>query len=156
MENDKYYGPNIEEFHVGFEYEIFEDWDVEKEKTWQKQVYGNDQRNPERLEYVGETMSKFRVKYLSKESIEELGFKDTKTVHGTVDIFSSKLNTPRGESIGLLYNYESNWCLIFAGEFEVTEWEEENNQFIINGNLFAGFIKNKSELKKILKMLEIK
>ena len=76
--HNKYYTPELEEFHVGFEYEYFtKDW-VGKDytHTWvklkfnQKEDYGNDLDN---MVYFIET-EQVRVKYLDREDIESLGF----------------------------------------------------------------------------------
>lgn len=72
---EKYYTPLIEEFHVGFEYEIFEDWDTQPEKTWWKQVYGENGYNPENMGFVDNFLiieNLVRVKYLDEQDIEEL------------------------------------------------------------------------------------
>ena len=75
---NKYYTPEIEEFHVGFEYEVYEDFDYYPEKSWHTQVYGKDGSDMERIGYVsGFDMSIFRVKYLNHEDITSLGWTQT-------------------------------------------------------------------------------
>jgi hypothetical protein len=128
----KYYTPNIEEFHVGFEYEIFEDFDNLPEKEWVKLVWDNQHLNPENMTYpfpIAE--DKIRVKYLDREDIESLGFntEDNETCY----------NMEKGFDIYGLYPLEDN--LIEICKFTNT--------------LFKGMVKNKSELKRILKMLNI-
>ena len=156
MENSKYYTPSLNEFHTGFEYEVY----VPEKEIWSKEVFFLNTSHINVIKYVDiqdeNTLERARVKYLDKEDIEKLGFKDTLLKHDTTAIFKSDYKTSRGQEIGLLYTYNSNWCLIFAGDFGRTEWEEGKNTYQVNGNLFAGFVKNKSELKKILKMLNIK
>lgn len=148
MEN-KYYQPKIEEFHVGFEYEIFEDWDGGDEKKWWPQVYGKDVDDPERLGYVSCLWMHghdFRVKYLDKEDIESLGWKH---IYHSVDE-----------------------CFTIEGSFEMSSWTSYkatmhyglyDQRMYINmedtgaegPNVFQGKIKNKSELKKLMEQLGI-
>jgi hypothetical protein len=136
---EKYYTPEIEEFHVGFEYEIYEDWDTDDKKSWHKQVYSNITSNAERLEYVGGDMKKFRVKYLDKEDIESLGFKYFKTHPGTTTLEFE------GDKCDITFDSE------FSKYWNITITHTEDGDF----TYFHGFIKNKSELKKLLKQLNI-
>jgi hypothetical protein len=64
MEDNKYYIPQIEEFHVGFEYEL----EDPITKLWVKFIFEED-----KLWFV--KSNKVRVKYLDKSDIESLGFK---------------------------------------------------------------------------------
>ena len=67
MEN-KYYTPSIEEFHVGFEYEI-----EEPDGSYTKQ----ELTVRDSLEFIDDHSSEFRVKYLDIDDIESLGFKES-------------------------------------------------------------------------------
>lgn len=71
-----YYTPAAEDFRIGFEYELLEDFDVLPEKIWHKQVYGTHGTNPERLDSVnlGNMEGKIRVPYLTVEQVEEEGW----------------------------------------------------------------------------------
>lgn len=133
MEN-KYYTPEIEEFHVGFDYQIFEDWDCFEEKTWHNQVYGKNGSDIENMGYVGgPDMNRFRVKYLDREDIESLGF-----VKGD----GMWWNHPDGYQLGygdVIQNHGA-WITKGAIENQLDYW-------------FKGTIKNKSELKRILKQI---
>lgn len=129
MEN-KYYTPEISEFHVGFEYEIYvpgTDTEYTKkiftltEVGFIQNVY--DQNLQEGW---------FRVKYLDKEDIESLDWK-------------SGLFQGLNEDSFTYQDYQLYW---------------QDNQFIQIYNfdakiIFEGIIKNKSELKKLLTQLEI-
>jgi hypothetical protein len=128
---DKYYEPEIEEFHVGFEYEIFEDWDYYPEKEWHKQVYGLDGDNQENIGYVSSPMDRFRVKYLDREDIESFGFVKSS---GDRDF----------EYPNKHYQLEilKNDLIYITSNYGVT-------------TLFSGIIKNKSELKRILKQIGV-
>lgn len=127
----KYYTPTLEEFHVGFEYEYLEP--VNNQGYVKGEIFsGND---------IDDTWSerryrKLRVKYLDKEGIESFGF-----------------NT---EDNGECYNKSIGWMII-----GIYPWEDINdkpNEYKISVDMnivFHGIIKNKSELKKLLKQLNI-
>ena len=74
MENNKYYVPEIEEFRVGFEYETTLYKDI-----WEPVVY--DGEFPLSSGLIPDP-NVCRVKYLSTQDIEELGFeKATTQIH---------------------------------------------------------------------------
>ena len=120
MEN-KYYTPEIEELRVGFEYEE----DVHGNNKWNKKIIKptnitqvckdllDDIRLSEENEYT------FRVKYLTKEDIEEC---------------EKKLEN---YSLNIEYLFSEKYC-----------WIKKSGSIS-----FSGKIKNKSELKQILKMI---
>ena len=142
---NRYYTPSIEEFHVGFEYEYtyvgISDW--VKGPQVSLDVPYND-------------IYTRRVKYLDKEDIESLGFthliagQKSKTgiiyneecivyekgILSTVDDYSTIIQLPNRE----YYHISSNI---------------NNDGDRYSENLFIGKIKNKSELKIILKQLGI-
>jgi hypothetical protein len=130
----KYYTPNIEEFHVGFEFEGLiterghQSWSLNDNLTANKLsdiiLWLSEEKDHPRYEEV-------RVKYLDREDIESLGFntEDNGTCY----------NMEKGFDIYGLYPLEDN--LIEICKFTNT--------------LFKGMVKNKSELKMILKMLNI-
>jgi len=130
VEKSKYYTPEIEEFHVGFEYERKQG---DKIITEIVEPLGEDFPDMGDFDYFISTMDKgyIRVKYLDKEDIESLGW-----VFGELnfDKFTIGFNEyyNDGEENILIYN---------------TEIEEVR---------FCGFIKNRSELKKLMQQLGIK
>lgn len=131
--DNKYYTPEIEEFHVGFEYEIYTLNTKGKGHYWTKL---NVPFRTDTLELLLEADFKPRVKYLDKEDIESLGF-----------------NT---EDRGECYNKTIKWVEI--GLYPWTSLTGIKHQFkiVMDGNqVFHGIIKNKSELKKLLKQLNI-
>lgn len=106
----KYYTPDISEFHVGFEYEVFDskyEYKVEKLSEtklkvlsdpitttgWFKEAYEIDS-----FLYVEDSSDiksnipsyiendKVRVKYLDREDIESLGFIESKETEGLLSI----------------------------------------------------------------------
>jgi hypothetical protein len=140
MENDgKYYTPTIEEFHVGFEYE------VKKEESWFRCFYSQGSlvdiyyKYNDDLDSIDFEADTIRVKYLDQEDIESLGFK-----HEVSD------------------NAGGYW---FKGNYTLNYYFKHSslpNSLIITsddyGNtivLFNGIIKNKSELIKVLKQVNI-
>lgn len=123
----KYYIPEIEEFHIGFDYEIYEDWDTYPVKTWYKQIFGEDGNNPENLGYIGNwNLDITRVKYLDIKDLESLGWK----MQSGIDDF-------------VLNEYGLD---VFEDEIQILHYDE---------CIFSGVIKNKSELKKLMKQLKI-
>lgn len=135
MEN-KYYVPEIEDFHVGFEYEINNNpWELKKVSV---------SMDLEAIQYHIKN-GDIRVKYLNQDDIESLGFTDKATT--VLDWYTSeKRSEDNWASYGywnnfrLLHDREKNKVKIIAYEYG---WEEENV-------LFQGDCKNKSELIKIL------
>ena len=134
---DKYYTPTIEEFHVGFECEILNG-------------YGEWSHIP--VEYshfaLGEIkdLKDWRVKHLDKEDIESLGF--------TRDL-------ERGIRLHTIVAYKDIYELEYDALSKKVTIKTKNMIRDGSGNhqgyiiFFRGTIKNKSELKRILKQLEI-
>lgn len=164
--SNKYYTPEIEEFHVGFEYEFhgmttggldivdFSKDPIEiktiskpNKKIWSKEsIYRDDcalyNRSFKSLEGLIKT-KQIRVKYLDKEDIESLKFKQNLHEHKLVKfpVFEKECK------YGILKLY-------FATEIK------DIRISIINSNrsetnIFIGECKNKSELIKLLKQLNI-
>lgn len=130
MEN-KYYTPSIEEFHVGFEFEI-----LIKNKYWETTSVGKYELNTIAANVNSSFKDYYRVKYLDREDIESFGFSN---VIG--DIYFLKV----GKLFPVkLQQLEYNKIIIFYPEY-----------FNRGEILFQGIIKNKSELKTLLKQLEI-
>jgi len=126
--SEKYYTPTIEEFYVGFEYEV--KWYNGKEDVWSKRSI---------TDWYQELENESRVKYLDKEDIESLGWKHVggKMLNGAMQ------NYAISDRPYILYYAENNktYLSIDIG-YEGTQ-------------IFRGAIKNKSELKKLMKQLGI-
>ena len=124
----KYYTPTIEEFHVGFEFEsnytLFS-----KDREWTKCKL--DENNTWFIEewYVDAVPTEFRVKYLDREDIESLGFEHTDGNDRFAWFKSGKW----------IMQFNVGHCHIHTG-----------NDMLRH---FSGYIKNKSELKRILKQI---
>lgn len=128
----KYYTPEIEEFHVGFEFEFFNNkgkifFVTEKENEWIKtnMPYTGILSEPNNLRKLI-LDNQVRTKHLDREDIESLGWSEEGLSYFTNGNFVISL---KQESI-YIYN--------------------EKNIFLFQGN-----IKNKSELKTLLKQLNI-
>ena len=133
MEN-KYYTPEVTEIHIGFEFEFetgIEGW---------KQFTITGHKIEAIIDNMSKFKSQFRVKYLDKDDIESLGWEHKQFVK------------------------EDNICLNFKlKDFVLTHWLQspfENGLWIEVWNdesdhAFSGYIKNKSELSKLMKQLGI-
>lgn len=136
MEDKKYYVPELEEFCVGFECER---WiESHPEGFW------SEVSEPMTHWYLADVLngtetwikSMFRVKYLDHEDIESLGW-EFKMTKGPCDLF-----------------WIGDYSLLFweKGPWSDKYWLEISNNFT---SIFKGECKNKTELKKLMKMLGI-
>ena len=136
---EKYYTPAIEEFHVGFECEVYngglDQWEyyLVSNKSWSSNGMWKALRDE--LEH-------FRVKYLDRIDVEELEW-----VFRREDEFH-QFFLKDGMRLALS---KSNINIIIEIFNEVGE-EEFTHRL---GTVFSGSIKNKSELKVLLKQLGI-
>lgn len=137
MQENKYYVPEMGEFHIGFEFEskyvLFS-----PELSWEKCILKSKDASWFFDSYIQDAYGEeFRVKYLDQQDIEELGWEHQYTKDG-VDYYYYYTN------IGV-------WQLTHGSHNEVRIIHkgistESNVQF------FRGTIKNKSELKKVMQM----
>lgn len=134
MKTDKYYIPKIREFHVGFEYEYWGHLGEEFGKFIQKKIVLNTNFSLLRDLIVS---CSIRVKFLDKQDIEDLGFE---IKSDKIDfLYFEKINNSDISITYELYNKDKIFIQIESDDLTV----------------FAGNIKNKSELKKLLEMLSI-
>lgn len=151
---DKYYIPSIEEFHVGFECEIETSWGYSK-GVWPEILKLDTLMGFEQDIIKATKQPVIRVKYLDKEDIESFGFKF------------------RGRAVSDYYKLEKMVRLLSGHWFtEFIIQHDRNNKFIdeedhshniiVTGvypggedTLFEGIVKNKSELKHILKQIGV-
>lgn len=171
----EYYTPTIEEFHVGFEYEIKSYKDFEQgTDNWNKEIVNTDPLHERSLASIQYSINKtcVRIKYLDKEDIESLEF--TKTFKNQwIDWEDYHLDRLPGN-----YGYFLHATLHFPRMY-VKSNRFEDNQFQIivhrhfiseedcttsidkqlNDNesevVYKGIIKNKQELKKLMQQLNI-
>lgn len=138
----KYYTPSIAEFHIGFEFEycpLFKD-------EWIKKVLEPTKRGLSKLvetyeDYPDDSLADemYRVKYLDKTDIEELGFEES-------------FDEP-GE---WFWKYKDNMDIQLYFDDKHGNKDQGIGVTIYNDTIvFSGYIKNKSELKVLLKQLEI-
>ena len=130
-EESKYYTPTIEEFRVGFKYEV-----QQQEEQYGQCVYGNIYE-PTRHE-LGDNidLNHVRVKLLDREDIEELGF----THIGALWFENKELDCRIRKWKDLELDIYKNWSTNDGNISDMCK-------------VFAGKIKNKSELQQILKMV---
>jgi len=136
----KYYIPTIEEFHVGFDYEIWEKKLV-YDKVWKFRVnkYMFNEKHVTQVffnyNFIEDLKEeKIRVKYLDREDIESLDFKYLIKNHYT---------THSGDGYIINTFDFDNTIIISYGDIHDSD------------TIFRGIVKNKSELKKLLKQLQI-
>lgn len=135
MEQDnKYYIPEIEEFHIGFAYEYLTNGD-----DWIKHTISCKTDLIECILDLEE--NNIRVKYLDREDIESFGFVE--------EIFKSENVTylKKDSCVIIIDNLVKNLFIGLIDPYAVPP-----KKYIA---LFNGTIKNKSELKRILKQLDI-
>ena len=158
MEENKYYQPEISEFFVGFECQTYSTTTIKncgKEIThnWYDYIFELDRH------YI--RCDNYRVKKLDVLDIEALGWENLKT-EGTKTFRKIK---------GLKRFEDGDWCesilmLRFriidnVPHITISEFNEheptctEVREGVRMEQIFKGFIKNKSELQKLLKQLEV-
>ena len=152
MEN-KYYTPEIEEFHVGFEYEHLAKgylWFLNgggPKDTWMKETFsGGAGQDGESEVCELDTLiddKAVRVKHLDREDIESLGFTQI-----TDDCFNISIKEYRGrlsQEVRILFR--KTILIYLAMDLDLGDKD--------NLVLFTGTIKNKSELKVLLKQIGV-
>jgi len=138
--DDKYYVPEKEEFHIGFEYEIYEDFDSLPKKSWHKLVYGDAGTGEEDMGHPfpcdNTVDDRIRVEFLTREQIEKEGFvKDS----GDYDFI-----IPETRYQLEIHNNYGKYCTV-----HITE--DYGNHL-----LHHGLCKNISKLRTILKDVGVK
>ena len=143
---EKYYTPELSELHIGFEVEKAVYISTEPYypspsvlDSWEKVTINH----PIMMSICSWGASEFRVKYLDQQDIEECGF----TYIGNSTIIKEGLFEIDGWTsycIRLYHREHDHRLIIVARDLSVL------NEEIV---LFQGIIKNKTEFKKLLKML---
>lgn len=151
----KYYTPTIEEFHVGFEFQRKEEHrlhirnEFPKTNKWTLKKWDENQIRIGKLRCeINE--GNIRVKELDQEDLESLGWKMTKNFNYEIQ-FQFIINDYKFYDCS--YDFEDKILLIeeFIQEKLVANTINNYNSY----TLFKGEIKNKSELKRIMKQLQI-
>ena len=158
--DNKYYHPSIEEFHVGFEYEYRNHDGTVKNNTvlnsWNKSTI-SDLNELSYVERGLQTPNNTRVKYLDKDDIESLGFIHDGNESGEE---SPQLFDEHGYSLAYVLDKQlepikTAWIIYhFPDKFLIIE-RIVNCGTGFEDMLFRGYIKNKSELARLLKQLNI-
>lgn len=159
MEKEKYYTPEISEFHVGFEYEEkerFGDGTVKTKEDFDNANWIKKSMEIGELPYIERMLSGrnaingicgVRVKYLDREDIESLGFDHDQTTKDGACFYKGTLIS------------QSQWCLTaknallrFGCDYTEISIYDINNS---SDNRFEGIVKNRGELFRLLKQLSI-
>jgi len=155
-EEKKYYVPEIEEFHIGFEFEVkssSNNWlHTECHSGWISDASSDFEEEEESSEDKPYSEN-YRVKYLDQEDIESLGATFIKKNRDIVFLFEKTVEDHRKRGKTLIqigHNNIFDWVVVSA-------FHEKNGGFIDSNEvvMFSGTIKNKSELKKLLIQLGI-
>ena len=143
---DKYYTPAIEEFHIGFEYELFLD-SADIGFQWNKMDMDTSELLP--LSNIEELLErhKVRVKYLDIDDLNEIGFKHIggKLLRDVGQLFV--FNNGR-YFVHVNYTRFSDRCVL---KIETSVFENSVRTLVVHS---IG-IKNKSELLKLMAQLNI-
>ncbi len=144
---EKYYTPTIEEFHLGFEYE------EQVDGTWIERIVR------ESIMYIDNTQKQFkgiafsieknpvRVKYLNREDIESCGWKQSGLNDDTLFIRKND----RDFVFNINYGRPIIQELFIKDRGDGIEMPDHSKTI----TMFIGQIKNKSELQRIMKQLNI-
>lgn len=133
MEKDKYYTPELSEFYLGFECEFKNNMVIPIE--FRKEICEQETLSIafDTFEHENEKFKdEFRVKYLDKEDILSLGW----VYHEKYCAFHHSKH--EGYSLYFLHEDTNEMKIIYYGDCN-----------------FNGIIKNKSELKKLMKQMSI-
>tara|TARA_R110000765_G_scaffold26628_8_gene64947 strand:+ start:1074 stop:1544 length:471 start_codon:yes stop_codon:yes gene_type:complete len=152
-----YYTPKIEEFHVGFEFEVLMYY--KNDPVWIDRTFCNTD-SVQSIE-MSHSKDSFRVKHLDREDIESFSKTDFPEVKFEYDNNSEPIPSRDGK-----YLCPTAYALddqLHSGELWMLYHYEEDNMVWIEyikdcggmGYIFKGIVNNKSELKRILKQLGI-
>ncbi len=142
MQENKYYTPESDEFRIGFEYEINTLYPIDNKDGygWVKTSITKENWNVN-MDCIN-LLERTRVKHLDSTDIESLGWKKI-----SEDTYQTDAKCDRHGSCIIQLIHRGSWVLICKGYSETSFSDFET--------MFAGFIKNKSELFKLVKQLNI-
>ena len=152
MEENKYYTPDITEFRVGFEFEVFEhDGSPGTLADWQEHYikHPNDNGWIWTWENINKRIKdeEIRVKYLDKSDIESCGFKKIGIEQNCDRFFTGRYYLPNTDYKLFFDVLHGKRVYICINE----KWGDYPSGKVV----FAGNINNISELKILLKQLGI-
>lgn len=147
--NDKFYVPLIEEFHVGFEYEVLS---LESDLEACVFIYDKEVVNKDiNIEGLNQSISinKIKVKYLDKEDILECGW---------VIVVQSYKTMEEGEIT--YFRYKQYELIKETKDFNTYKEIKYQIKYVNSNtdyyNVYYGEVKNKSILKQLMNNLNIK
>lgn len=154
----KYYIPKIDEFHVGFEYEFKNLEDISSNCIYNSLDFigwDNGWKDEDLVSHLQEHIDygNIRVKYLDKEDINSLGFKDSFVPNCYMDDDEMEdgyeLFVSNTDMILIHLNKDGMYGVVRQHIYNLNtlNWTAYN--------LFYGKIKNKSEFNRLLKQLNI-
>lgn len=151
MANEKHYTPSIEEFHVGFEYEqyVMADFDEATEVGWLKRVIGVDDFIDSTIADIQNAFENsdnmaYRVKILDQQDMETTGWKQIEP--DEYERYTMSIAAEFGGARVLARVHPSTSPPVVV----IRSWHGVNWNY-----MFHGTIKNKSELKRLMKQLNI-
>lgn len=149
MTDKKYYTPTIEEFHVGFEYQEMMA-NAHGKEVWHLKSISKllDIESLSSMIYA----KWIRVKHLDREDIESLGWINHND-RGMQENYGDRFGviSDRGKKSYIL----NIWYTKQEFNYGVRVHISFKNQPYVAEDIFHGYLKNKSELKKIMKQLGI-
>lgn len=149
--DDKYYIPDKEEFRIGFEYEIF--YEGQWKKTYvHYQTVGSDLIITIKGKAFWQESSISRVKYLDEEDLKELRWIPLSNPDSEYRRYSFDYT----EYISFFHpiNFEKEIILEKVGKWNYNIFSIEKEGGLRN-NIFIGIVKNKGELRVIMKQIQI-
>lgn len=145
--DNKYYTPSIEEFHIGFTFEVDDLSDDMLSRVWRKgEILLSDYMYiADMLKWIKD--GELRVKYLDKDDIESLGFYEAKLKDSNNVVYLKDVNQGfnTGYTVALSINHNSFVTISYKSFSSYM-----NKEYSIDV-----IIKNKSELTRLLKQLNI-
>jgi hypothetical protein len=143
----QYYVPTNEEFHVGFEFEMNGKSLEKPQEGWVEMIFGNPYIHL--LDYKKNALETFaRVKFLDREDIESLDWEVIKEPYR----WQFKHKSGRYRLTTDTYTKEGPFPIPHpnSGCIRIID-DRDGDEYTI----FYGYIKNKSELKRLMKQLDI-
>lgn len=158
-EEYEYYEPKLEEFYLGFEFEyqqINDRYDeIGFDPFWSKTIFDDSWIDI----LTGENEYNYRVKYLDKADIEDLGWKlipnDDTRLKMPVDL-TFGFTSESGHNYRLEFRPKSRWYDA-PSIIILIDHSAYNHSLHLQYELyFVGHINNKSEFKKLLSWMKLR
>lgn len=145
-EDNKYYMPDIEDLHVGYICEVQQMQQGEGVGSYVKSVL-NELREMELFD-LAEYFNRCKTKYLDKEDIESLGWKEMPKYSNRYIMFELS-------NRWLGYNLEKHWLKLTVND-PIKELDRTDDLYDESKMYYQGECKSINELKTIMKWLNIK